>query len=129
MAPPSATAKSLLVTLSMDGQQGEVLPHALEYEYVHPVRLTTLSPTGGGAEGGTRVSVLGAKFSRRADALGYLFCKFNATKARAFYVNDHQISCVSPAHDTGAVGFEVTTNDQQVCSYLNLWVTPSGSRL
>ena len=113
-APPSPTAKSLLVTLSIDGKSA--LQHTLEYMYEHPVRLTALSPMGGGVQGGTRVSVLGAIFAHRASALGYLFCKFNASKVRAIFINDDQISCVSPAHDTGTVAFEVSTNDQQVCS-------------
>ena len=76
----------------------------------------SVEPRRGPAGGGTYVNVTGAGFSPRAAQLGYVWCRFNATRAAAFWLSVSELHCIAPAHAVGAVGVEVTVNEQQYTS-------------
>lgn len=113
-APPSSEIQTVQIGLSFNGR--DLLSQTLRFEYNDHVHLTALSPSGGIAEGGTRVFAHGTGFSERASVLGDHLCRFNLTRAPTLFINSQEISCVSPPHTIGAVNFEVALNDQQACS-------------
>ena len=84
------------------------------FEYLHATQIISLSPGSGPSVGGTRLTVTGEHFSRRAVDLMVLHIRFNATTVLlAEYRSTHTVICSTPSHTPGAVVVEVTSNLQQ----------------
>ena len=114
VSPLSPSAWTVEIGVSFNGV--DVIPSSLRYEYHEPVQITSIVPSRGGSEGGTRVQITGTGFSQHASALGYLYCMFNSTKVVAAFESSTQMMCHAPAHTGGSVSLEVTTNNQQYSS-------------
>ena len=84
------------------------------FEYLHATQIISLSPGSGPSVGGTRLTVTGEHFSRRAVDLMVLHIRFNATTVLlAEYRSTHTVICSTPSHTPGAVVVEATSNLQQ----------------
>lgn len=71
--------------------------------------IESVTPTGGPAAGGTKVTVRGTGFTPGATV------KFDTTAATQVDVdNDRSLTCVAPAHAAGAVDVTVTTDSGAV---------------
>ena len=98
----------------MNGQQYS--SSSVEYTYRVAAVVSSVWPSRGAAEGGTPVTVLGSGFSSAAEALGELWCRFNATAARASYVSESAAVCNTTQSATGLVSVEVSTNGRDFSS-------------
>ena len=84
------------------------------FEYLHATQIISLTPGSGPSVGGTRLTVTGEHFSRRAVDLMVLHVRFNATTVLlAEYRSTHTVICSTPSHTPGAVVVEATSNLQQ----------------
>jgi IPT/TIG domain len=73
---------------------------------IHSPTVTSVSPTSGGTNGGTTVTVTGHYFTGATSVM------FGSIAATGFTVNsDTQITAFAPAHATGTVNITVTTAD------------------
>ena len=79
------------------------------FESLSPPVVVSISPTVGGADGGSVVQVFGENFVENPE----LSCKFGDTRVTAQYVSDTIIECISPALQSADVSLDVTVNGQE----------------
>jgi hypothetical protein len=102
------------VELSMNGQQ--FTSSGVSFTYQPAPAVSSVWPTGGAAEGGTPVTVLGSGFSSSAEAMGALLCRFDASVVPAAYVSESAVICNSTRSSRGYVTVEVSTNGREYTS-------------
>ena len=99
------------VEVSFNGQDYSAT--GVHFEYQQRVAVGALEPSRGPIEGGSFVNVTGSGFSARAALLGYTWCRFNSTSVAAAWRSSTELHCIAPRHAAGAVGVEMTQNEQQ----------------
>jgi hypothetical protein len=128
VSPPYMRARMIDIKLSFNGGR-DVHSYGFVFRYEEPIVLSAVIPSAGTSTGGTTVAAyinnltketgtgddinVGVHLQARADALGYLRCRFNSTAVSAIFQSDFEVMCTSPPYFTGAVAFDVSTNDQQ----------------
>ena len=80
---------------------------SFSYSYFDDKSLSTFSPSIGGTEGGTAVTVTGAGFTFHDD----LSCRFGEIEVKGVFVSDTEIRCETPAHAAGVVSMVVSLGD------------------
>ena len=94
--------------LSTTGEAGTFQPTGVSFLYQTGKTVIGTNPSVGPNDGGMDVAISGAGFTDK----GPNFCRFGTTVVSALYVDDDAMTCKSPAHDSGAVPVQVSSNGQ-----------------
>ena len=98
------------VTLEVTANDQDYSASAVLFEYYADVAVHAVLPPHGPVGGGTVVSIEGERFSARAAALGYGFCRFGTLAVPAVYVSERLLECLSPANQVGDFALDVSMN-------------------
>jgi hypothetical protein len=111
----SAGAVNVIVTTG-GGQSGAFS----SFTYITPPNITGISPLVGSTAGGTSVTITGTSFTGETSVT---FDGFAATTINV--VNSTTITCITPAHNAGAVGIIVTTDSRPSVAFSSFtYITP-----
>ncbi|CAM9091873.1 unnamed protein product, partial [Phaeothamnion confervicola] len=108
MAPVALAVGAAAVSVTLDGEAlgGDTVAAALPFMYFVAPAVTSVSPRGGGVEGGNEVTIRGAGFALTA----HLAVRFGHVVVPATFIGPGELRCVAPPAPRGEVTVSVTLN-------------------
>jgi len=109
---------SHLVSISLNGGV-DFTPTSIEYRYISPVELYSISPTWSDGSGGTMLNVTGSGFKNNTDDLRCIFQnrQINPIHIKAEYISSTELQCASPQMTAPSeLALRVTVNGVDVSS-------------
>jgi len=109
ITPARTTAGDVGIIVTSEGRTSTAFS---SFTYITPPVITSISPSSGSTLGGTNTTITGTNFT---GATSVTFDGLAATSINV--VNSTTITCITPAHITGAVGIIVTTGGGPSASF------------
>lgn len=108
-SPSIPSAQSVILEVSTSGTTADIFTDSrVQYTYTALPAVVSLDPNFGLATGGDRVTITGTNFQ----SLPSTRCKFDSTTVVPVRVTSTVVVCNSPAHASGSVAVEVSSNGQ-----------------